>query len=250
MRERELPSPFAAAEGLVSTSRRRRFEVHIMEGYLPVAHAAGWAAASAPFVAFGGYRLAKVLRGAPEARMAVAAATAFCFVASALKIPSVTGSCSHPTGAGLGAILFGPSMMAVLGTIVLVFQALLLAHGGLTTLGANVFSMAIVGPYVAWGLFHGARAIGASRALAVFLGACFGSLATYVVTAFQLALAFPDPAGGLAGSFLKFAAIFAVTQIPLAIVEGLVTVVVFNALWDRSEFRLNSLAVRPEEARS
>ena len=65
---------------------------------------------------------------------------------SALKIPSVTGSCSHPTGTGLGAVLFGPGVMTVLGTIVLLFQALLLAHGGLTTLGANVFSMAIVGP--------------------------------------------------------------------------------------------------------
>lgn len=36
--------------------------------------------------------------------------------------------------------------MAVLGTITLLFQALLLAHGGLTTLGANVFSMAIAAP--------------------------------------------------------------------------------------------------------
>ncbi len=61
------------------------------------------------------------------------------FVLSALKIPSVTGSCSHPTGVGLGAIMFGPSVMFVLGTIVLIFQALLLAHGGITTLGANAF---------------------------------------------------------------------------------------------------------------
>jgi cobalt/nickel transport system permease protein len=37
--------------------------------------------------------------------------------------------------------------MAILGAIVLLFQALLLAHGGLTTIGANIFSMAIVGPW-------------------------------------------------------------------------------------------------------
>ena len=76
-----------------------------------------------------------------------------CFVLSALKIPSVTGSCSHPTGVGLGAILFGPNVMAVLGVIVLLFQAILLAHGGLTTLGANAFSMAIVGPIVSFFTF-------------------------------------------------------------------------------------------------
>ncbi len=75
------------------------------------------------------------------------------FVLSALKIPSVTGSCSHPTGVGLGAIMFGPSVMFVLGTIVLIFQALLLAHGGITTLGANAFSMAIIGPIVSFLIF-------------------------------------------------------------------------------------------------
>lgn len=50
------------------------------------------------------------------------------FVLSSLKLPSVTGSCSHPTGNGLGAVLFGPAVASVLATIVLVFQALLIAH--------------------------------------------------------------------------------------------------------------------------
>ena len=43
------------------------------------------------------------------------------------------------TGTGLGAILFGPSAVSILGLIVLLFQAILLAHGGLTTIGANTF---------------------------------------------------------------------------------------------------------------
>ena len=78
---------------------------------------------------------------------------AFIFVISSLKIPSVTGSCSHMTGTGLGAILFGPSAVSILGLIVLLFQALLLGHGGLTTIGANTFSMAIAGPFVSWGIY-------------------------------------------------------------------------------------------------
>lgn len=57
------------------------------------------------------------------------------------------------TGTGLGAILFGPASVSVLGVIVLLFQALLLAHGGLTTLGANTFSMAIAGPVVSFGIY-------------------------------------------------------------------------------------------------
>ena len=43
--------------------------------------------------------------------------------------------------------------MSLLGIIVLLFQALLLAHGGLTTLGANTFSMAIAGPFVSFGIY-------------------------------------------------------------------------------------------------
>jgi len=208
--------------------------MHIMEGYLPAAHAAGWFVVSAPFVVAGAVNLRRIVRERPQAKMSLAAAGAFTFVLSALKMPSVTGSCSHPTGTGLGAVVFGPSVMALLGTIVLLFQALLLAHGGLTTLGANVFSMAIVGPWVSWGIYRAARGVGLSIAIAVFLSAMLGDLSTYVTTAIELALAYPDPQSGILGAMLKFGGIYAVTQVPLAIAEGLLTVVVMNALSGRA----------------
>ena len=204
--------------------------MHIMEGFLPVEHAIGWGAASAPFVAYGIHSIKKRIAANPEQRILLGVAAAFSFVLSAMKIPSVTGSCSHPTGTGLGALLFGPAAMAPIGAVVLLFQALLLAHGGLTTLGANIFSMAVVGPFVAYTVFRMARALKASLAVSVFLAASLADLLTYVTTSVQLAWAFPDPVGGFMASFLKFAGIFAVTQIPLAISEGLLTVLIFNAL--------------------
>ena len=204
--------------------------MHIMEGFLPVNHAIGWTAASAPFIAYGIYSIKKRIKENPEQRILLGVAAAFSFVLSAMKIPSVTGSCSHPTGTGLGALLFGPAAMAPIGLVVLLFQAILLAHGGLTTLGANVFSMAIVGPFVAYAVFRLARSARASLAVSVFLAACLADLLTYVTTSAQLAWAFPDPVGGFAASFAKFAGIFAVTQIPLAVSEGLLTVLIFNAL--------------------
>lgn len=207
--------------------------MHIMEGFLPIDHAALWTAVSTPFVVAGARRLRRILAERPEARLTLGAAAAFAFVVSALKLPSVTGSCSHPTGTGLGAMLFGPPVMAVLGTVVLLFQALLLAHGGLTTLGANVFSMAVAGPWVAFWVWKAAGRAGLPAATAIFLAAALGDLATYLVTAAQLALAFPDPASGIGGAFAKFAGIFALTQVPLAVAEGLVTVVVMNALGTR-----------------
>ena len=204
--------------------------MHIMEGFLPVEHALGWSLASAPFLAWGVHSVRRQLQAQPEQRMLLGVAAAFAFVLSALKLPSVTGSCSHPTGVGLGALLFGPLAMVPLGFVVLLFQALLLAHGGLTTLGANVFSMAIVGPFVAFGVFRLGRRLGLSLAVCVFAAACLGDLATYLTTAIQLAWAFPDPVGGFAASLLKFGGIFAITQIPLAISEGLLTVLVVNTL--------------------
>lgn len=204
--------------------------MHIMEGFLPLEHALGWTIAAVPFVAYGLYSVKKRVQANPELRMLLGVAAAFTFVLSALKLPSVSGSCSHPTGTGLGALLFGPAAMAPIGAVVLLFQALLLAHGGLTTLGANIFSMAIVGPFAAVAVFRLARACRLSFTASVFLAACLADLLTYVTTSFQLAWAFPDPVGGFSSSFAKFAGIFAITQIPLAISEGLLTVLIFNAL--------------------
>jgi len=204
--------------------------MHIMEGFLPIQHAIGWSVASSPFVAYGLHSINKRFREQPEQRMLLGVAAAFTFVLSALKLPSVTGSCSHPTGTGLGAILFGPTAMAPIGAVVLMFQAILLAHGGLTTLGANIFSMAIVGPFAAAAIYRIARTARLPFGFSIFLAASLADLLTYITTSAQLALAFPDPSGGFAASFAKFAGVFAFTQIPLAISEGLLTVVVMNSL--------------------
>ena len=108
--------------------------MHIMEGFLPVKWAVIWYVLFIPFFVVGLKNITKVVQEHPKKKLLLALCGAFVFVLSALKIPSVTGSCSHPTGVGLAAILFGPSVTVVLGTIVLLFQALLLAHGGITNL--------------------------------------------------------------------------------------------------------------------
>lgn len=221
--------------------------MHIQD-ILPPLHAAAWGLASAPFVIHGGRAVIREVRENPESRLLLGAAGAFTFVLSAIKLPSVSGSSSHPTGTGLGAVLFKPPVMAFLASIVLLFQALLLAHGGLTSLGANVFSMGIVGPWVAYATWRVLRR--ASTGVAVFFAAALADLATYIVTSMQLAVAFPDTAGGIAGAFAKFASIFAVTQIPLALVEGLITVLIFRVLRDVARPELIRLGVLTPPAES
>ncbi|MBW9222740.1 energy-coupling factor ABC transporter permease [Methanothermococcus sp. SCGC AD-155-C09] len=200
--------------------------MHVMEGFLPPMWCAIWYVLSGIVVIYGVMQLNKITKEQPEVKPLLAVAGAFMFVLSSLKLPSVTGSCSHPCGNGLGAVLFGVPITAVLATIVLLFQALLLAHGGLTTLGANIFSMGIMGPLagvIVWKILKGKI----NSTWAVMLAAIAADWITYVTTSIQITLAFPgnDPMTTLT----TFLGIFAFTQVPLAIAEGLLTAL----LWDK-----------------
>ena len=204
--------------------------MHIMEGYLPVKYCISWGVICIPFLISGFISIKRTLKEHRKTLLILSMVGAYAFVLSALKIPSVTGSSSHPTGTGLGAILFGPSAMSIIGSIVLLFQALLLAHGGLTTLGANTFSMAIAGPFVSYGIFVLLKKLKVNRRVSVFLAAMLGDLFTYCVTSVQLALAYPSSEGGVAASAVKFLGVFAPTQLPLAIIEGFLTVIIMITL--------------------
>lgn len=204
--------------------------MHIMEGYLPPKYCIAWGLISLPFLIAGFLSIKKTLSENRKSITILAMAGAFIFVISSLKIPSVTGSCSHMTGTGLGAILFGPFAVSILGIIVLIFQAILLAHGGLTTLGANTFSMAIAGPILSFAIYKLCVKLKVNRKLGVFLAASLGDLFTYCVTSFQLALAYPSADGGVVASAIKFLGVFAPTQLPLAIIEGILTVVIIIGL--------------------
>ncbi|MBQ8373863.1 MAG: energy-coupling factor ABC transporter permease [Candidatus Methanomethylophilaceae archaeon] len=196
--------------------------MHIMEGYLDPVWCALWFILAIPFVVFGARAVIKLMREHPEQKMTVALSGAFIFLLSSLKMPSATGSSSHPTGTGLSSVLYGVSATAFLATIVLLFQAILLAHGGLTTLGANVFSMGIFGPLCGVLIWKIIRKAGASVGVSMFCAAVFADLCTYVMTAFQMSLNW----GGL-GNFLTT---FAVTQIPIAIIEGILFYMFANYL--------------------
>ncbi len=215
--------------------------MHIMEGFLPPGWAVAWGAICIPFVVKGFFSIKKKISGNSRMLLLLAMCGAFAFVLSALKLPSVTGSCSHPTGVGLGAIMFGPTAMSVIGVIVLLFQAILLAHGGLTTLGANTFSMGIAGPFASYFVYRLLKKLGVKSTVSVFIAAFIGDIFTYIVTSLQLGAAFPDSGGGFFVSAAKFLGIFAFTQLPLAVAEGILTVIVYNGLKKYSNAELQAL---------
>ncbi|VVB68977.1 Cobalt transport protein CbiM [uncultured archaeon] len=220
--------------------------MHIMEGFLPHPWWEIWFALSLPVVAYGVFRMNQIIKERRETLPLLAVSGAFIFVLSSLKMPSVTGSCSHPTGTGMGAIIFGPWITSVMAMIVLIYQAVFLAHGGLTTLGANTFSMGIAGPVVGYIVYKLATKSGLNLYAAVFLAAMLADWATYIVTSIQLALAFPAASGGVLTSLEAFATVFAITQVPLAVVEGAITALMFKYIVQlRSDVLLKMKVVTP-----
>lgn len=240
-----LAGAFALAFGIAPAANA----MHIMEGYLPVSFCIAWGIICVPFLLAGFFSIKKSLQANRRALTLLAMSGAFIFVISSLKIPSVTGSCSHMTGTGLGAILFGPSAVGILGIIVLLFQAILLAHGGLTTLGANTFSMAIAGPFLSYGIYRLCLKLKLNKKVSIFLAAMLGDLFTYCVTSLQLALAHPSEQGGVGASAAKFLAVFAPTQLPLAVIEGILTLVIVIGLESFAVPELKAIGFIRKEAK-
>jgi len=188
-----------------------------MEGFLDPMWCAVWFVVALPFVVLGAKKVIDLMRDHPEHKMTIALAGAFIFLLSSLKLPSVTGSSSHPTGTGFSAALYGVSVTAFLATIVLIFQALLLAHGGITTLGANIASMGVIGPMVGVLVWRLMIKAGAGFPISLAITALVADWFTYVVTAFQMTLNH----GQSIDAFVNFLSNYALTQIPLSIVEGI-----------------------------
>lgn len=203
--------------------------MHIMEGFLPWQWCLVWWLVALPCLIYGVYQLKKVLAADREALPLLGVTGGFIFLLSSLKLPNPVGTCSHPTGTGLSAICFGPWITAVICAIVLLFQSLMLAHGGLSTLGANIVSMGIVGPFAGYMVYRLLKDSSIGIYLTVFLVTALADLSTYVVTSFQLALGSIHPVSGDMGSaFIIYLGIFAIPQISVAILEGIVLSLVFR----------------------
>lgn len=199
------------------------YAMHISEGILPFNWAALWFAVSLPFVAYGLMRLKKISATDLSFKPLVGLMAAVVFIISCMPVPVPTvGTCSHPCGTGISGILLGPSISIVITAAALLIQALFLAHGGLSTMGADITSMGVVGSFAGYLTFRGMRAIKANIAVAAFAAGLLADWATYMTTSVELA-------SGIRGDspfvplFWKILVAFIPTQLPLGILEGAIT---------------------------
>ncbi|HEU0264890.1 MAG TPA: energy-coupling factor ABC transporter permease [Geobacterales bacterium] len=197
--------------------------MHLAEGLLPLPWAGLWFAVALPFLVLGIWRLKQMGREDLSVKPLVGLLAAVVFVVSCMPIPvPLVGTCSHPCGTGMAAVLVGPFISVLIATVALLIQALFLAHGGLSTLGADVVSMGVVGSLAGWLVFAGLRRFGVGLGVAAFMAGVAADWGTYLTTALELAT-------GLAGhdSFIpifgRITLAFVPTQLPLGILEGAMT---------------------------
>jgi cobalt/nickel transport system permease protein len=197
--------------------------MHISEGILPFNWAALWFVVALPFVAYGLHRLKKMSAADLSFKPLVGLMAAVVFIISCMPIPVPTaGTCSHPCGTGISGILLGPAISILITAAALLIQALFLAHGGLSTWGADIVSMGVVGSFAGYFTFKALRALKINMAIAGFMAGLIADWATYLTTSVELA-------SGIRGDspflplFGKIVIAFIPTQLPLGILEGAIT---------------------------
>lgn len=222
--------------------------MHISEGILPPQWCGLWFLVSAPFVLWGLFVIrARRARQSSYLPMLAMVGSAV-FLVSCMPIPvPVAGSCSHPCGTGLAANLVGPAPTIVITTIALLFQALFMAHGGLTTLGANIFSMGVLGSLVGWSAFRVVRRLTGSALAGAFAAGLLSDWATYAGTSFGLASALHRD-GSMWAMFQAIAVAFVPTQLPLGVLEGLLTAGAYAFIARRRPELLAPVSLSPKGA--
>ena len=218
------------------------FAMHIADGILPLPWAGLWWAVALPFLGWGLRELRMLRRATPHIKALVGLVGAAVFVISCVPIPVPTaGTSSHPCGTGLAAIFIGPGLTVVVASVALVLQALFLADGGLTSLGADLFSLGVAGAYVGFGAFWLARRLGLPATVGAFLAGILSDWATYAMTSIELASALHG-SGSVASMFLAILVAFVPTQLPLGILEGLLAAGAYRFVLARRPALLHALS--------
>ena len=225
-----LLAPALAAAGVAAIVLRPQpaYAMHISDGFLPPVWSGLWFLVAAPFLLWGLWSLGRRRAAEPRTMTLVALVGSAVFVISCLHVPIPwLHSCSHACGTGLAAILIGPGATIVVSAVALLFQWLLLQEGGITTLGANLVSMGVVGALVGAACFHLLRRLRLPVLVAAFAAGTLSDWAVYVTSSFQLASALHGDAS-FWGWFGLALLGYVWTQVPLGILEGFLTALAYR----------------------
>jgi cobalt/nickel transport system permease protein len=217
--------------------------MHIPDGYLSPQTYVPLMIASAAVIGFAVKKVKKQMttRMVPFLGMS----SAFAFLVMMFNLPIPGGTSGHAVGGALIALLFGPWVATIAVSVALILQAFIFGDGGITAIGANCFNMAIVLPFLAYGIFkliNGKSENRARMSIAAFFAGYISLSLTSVITAFEFGIqpviaALPDGTPLYAPYPLKVAIpAMAVEHLFLfGVVEGIITVVLFRFFYKNNK---------------
>lgn len=180
--------------------------MHIADGILPIEVSIAADAAALGFVYIGGRKL----ETEEIPKMGIFAAALF--IVSLINFPM--GATSIHLGLyGLAGLLFGMRAIPII-FVDLLFQALIFQHGGLLAIGVNTLTMGS-GALTAWGIW---KLPGFNNQVKSFLCGLLG----VSIPAMLIAIIFAFSNYGKGMGFIIM------VYIPAAIIEGLITVAIYN----------------------
>jgi cobalt/nickel transport system permease protein len=126
--------------------------VHIPDGYLSPQTCAAAYVVAVPTWALAANRVTRVVKTRNVPTLAILAALSFLVMMFNIPIPD--GTTAHAVGAVLIAIALGPWAAVIAVSVALLFQALLFGDGGVLAYGANALNMAMIAPFVGYGIYR------------------------------------------------------------------------------------------------
>lgn len=196
--------------------------MHIPDGFLaPNVWGSAWIISIAGI----GYCIRKT-RKFLEDRMVplMGVVSSFVFAAQMLNFPVIGGTSGHLLGGVLAAVLLGPYIAAIVLTCVLIVQCLIFQDGGLTSLGANIFNMAIAGTFTGY-IFYRLLRIIFKREKGILISSAVGGWVSVVAASSLCALELTF--SGTSPFHIVFPAMLGIHTI-IGIGEGIITALVIG----------------------
>ena len=126
--------------------------LHIPDGYLGPYTYITLYLVMIPIWLYAGHKMRRELKSRQVPLLAFSGA--FSFVIMMFNVPVPGGSTGHATGGAIIGIVLGPWAAVISISVALVLQALIFGDGGITTIGANCFNMAVVIPFAGYYIYR------------------------------------------------------------------------------------------------
>jgi len=213
--------------------------MHIPDGFIDLKTAATTGLFSISGFIFAIIKVKQYFRARVVVLMGIFAALVF--AAQMLNFTILGGTSGHLLGAALSTIILGPYAGGIIMAVVLLVQAFAFGDGGISTLGANTFNMAIVAVISAYLVYKLITKFSKSRTVfycAVAVSSWFSVVVASVFTAIELAVSGTYTIGLTLSSMVIIHMIIglgeaAITVIVIAFIDKVKPDLILTRNWNR-----------------